>query len=127
MLGTHTCAHGHSKPSREGLGDYVRTIGRLATRVTLCLGFLVCLTVVGASGAGAQTATTSCSGGSGGSGSGPGGCTTLPTVSTVPGNTPTTVSGLAFTGEQAAIPLVAAGGLIVLVLAARQLRRRSNS
>jgi len=90
-------------------------------RATLCLGFLVCLTVVGASAAGAQT------GGSGsGSGSGPGtGSTT--TQATVSGNTSTTVSGLALTGEQAALPLAAAAGLIVLVLAGRQLRRRTNN
>jgi hypothetical protein len=90
-------------------------------RMTLCLGVLVCLTVVGAAGAGAQT------GGSGsGSGSGPGSGTTT-TQATVSGNTTTTVSGLALTGEQAAIPLAAAAGIIVLVLGARQLRRRSNN
>jgi len=90
-------------------------------RLTLCLGFLVCLTVVGATGAGAQT------GGSGsGSGSGPGtGSTT--TQATVAGNTTTTVSGLALTGEQAALPLAAAAGIIVLVLAGRQLRRRTDN
>jgi LPXTG-motif cell wall-anchored protein len=31
------------------------------------------------------------------------------------------------TGEQAAIPLTAAAGIIVVVLAARGLRRRSNN
>jgi len=36
-------------------------------------------------------------------------------------------STLPLTGEQVAIPLAAAGGIIVLVLAARQLRRRSNN
>jgi hypothetical protein len=34
---------------------------------------------------------------------------------------------LALTGEQAAFPLVAAGGIIVLVLAGRQVRRRTRT
>jgi len=48
---------------------------------------------------------------------------------TVPGSA-TTTSGsgvLPLTGEQAAIPLAAAAGIIVLVLGARQLRRRTNN
>ncbi|HEX3426520.1 MAG TPA: hypothetical protein VHT30_10350 [Acidimicrobiales bacterium] len=102
----------------------MRTIGRLATRVALCLGFLVCLTVVGASAASAQ----SCGGSGSGSGSGSG-CTTTTVASGSSGSTTTTTpSGtLPLTGEQAAIPLAAAAGLIVVVLGARQLRRRSNN
>ena len=102
----------------------MRTIGRLATRVALCLGFLVCLTVLGASAASAQA----CPGSGSGSGSGAG-CTTTTVEVTVPGSA-TTTSGsgvLPLTGEQAAIPLAAAAGIIVLVLGARQLRRRTNN
>ena len=102
----------------------MRTIGRLALRVTLCLGFLVCLSVVGASGATAQTCPGSGgSGGSAGSGSIPCASTTTSPIL----NTSTTVSGLALTGEQAALPLAAAAGIIVLVLGARHLRRRANN
>lgn len=103
----------------------MRTIGRLATRLGLCLGFLVCLTVVGAVGISAANAQT-CPGSGSGSGSGPG-CTTTTTVASVSGATTTTTGALALTGEQVALPLAAAGGLIVVVLAARGLRRRSNN
>jgi len=44
--------------------------------------------------------------------------------------TPTTTSTsgvLPLTGEQAALPLAGAAGIIVLVLGARQLRRRTNN
>ena len=96
-------------------------------RVTLCLGFLVCLSVVGAAGATAQTCPGSGgSGGGGGSGSGSNTCAST-TTSPVLNTTPTTVSGLALTGEQAALPLAAAAGIIVVVLGARQLRRRANN
>lgn len=113
------------EPSREGLGDYVRTIGRMAVRLTLSLGFLVCLTLVGASGAGAQT----CPGSGSGSGSGSGAvtCDTTTTAPIVAGSTTSTDTGLALTGEQAAIPLAAAAGLMIIVLGARQLRRRANN
>jgi hypothetical protein len=82
------------------------------------------LSVVGAAGATAQTCPGS--GGSGGSGSGTNTCAST-TTSPILNTTPTTVSGLALTGEQAALPLAAAAGIIVLVLGARQLRRRANN
>jgi hypothetical protein len=121
------CASSHRVPSREGLGDYVRKIGRMAVRLTLSLGFLLCLTLVGAAGAGAQTGSGSGSGACGGSGSGATPCVTETTTNIVAGSTTTPGSGLALTGEQAAIPLAAAAGLMIVVLGARQLRRRANN
>ena len=115
---------------RKDWGIYVRTIRRVATRVGLCLGFVVCLSVIGVSGLGAFSAGAQTCTGSGGSGSGPG-CattTTVAAVTTTAAGTATTSSGqLALTGEQVAVPLAAAAGLLVIVLAARQLRRRANN
>ena len=92
----------------------------------LCLGFVVCLSVIGVSALGASAGAQTCSG-SGGSGSGTG-CTTTTTVVTASTGSATTTSGqLALTGEQVAVPLAAAAGLFVIVLAARQLRRRANN
>ncbi|MGH9127271.1 MAG: hypothetical protein ACRDZ8_21495 [Acidimicrobiales bacterium] len=101
----------------------------MATRVGLCLGFVVCLGVLGVSSLGAFTASGQTCSGSGGSGSGTG-CTTTTTVAvatTAVGSATTTSGQLALTGEQVAVPLAAAAGLFVIVLAARQLRRRANN
>ncbi|HEX3539181.1 MAG TPA: hypothetical protein VHT75_01950 [Acidimicrobiales bacterium] len=81
--------------------------------------------MVGASGAGAQTSTTCPA--SGYNSSYYPNCGTTTTAPVVSGNTSTTSTGLALTGEQAALPLAGAAGLIVLVLGARQLRRRTNN
>jgi hypothetical protein len=112
--------------SQEGLGDYVRTIGRVATRVGLSLGFVVCLSVIGISSLGAFSASAqTCGYGYGYNSSG---CTTTTVaVATSTGSATTSSGQLALTGEQVAVPLAAAAGLLVIVLAARQLRRRANN
>ncbi len=99
----------------------MRTIGRLAKRLGLCLGFMLCLTLVSAAGAGAQTG----SGSGSGSGSGTGGGTTTTVATGV--TTPVVQPNLAVTGEQTAIPLAAAAGLVIVVMGTRQLRRRANN
>jgi len=94
----------------------------------VCLGFLVCLTLgmtlASAGGAGAQVTNPYCAypGGYGYDCSG-----TTTTVSVLAGATPTGTGGLATTGTNAAIPLAAAAGLLIIVLGARQLRQRADN
>jgi len=55
------------------------------------------------------------------------GCEAPTTASVLAGSSTTSGPTLALTGETAAIPLAAAAGLMIIVLGARQLRRRTDS